>query len=108
GPRGAWLINLIKAGVCFPNELSEVMGIGRSLMSAELARLTDAGLITSKPGSTDKRRTELNLTAKGAAEHEGIRAEIDRIIRNALAGYSPDEVRLLIRMLRSLREGTPA
>lgn len=107
GPRGAWLINLIKAGVVFPHELSEVMGIGRSLMSAELARLSDAGLITSKPGASDKRRTELALTTKGEAEHEVIHSEIERILRQALEGYSPDEVRLLTHMLRDLRQRAP-
>lgn len=106
GPRGAWLINLIEAGVVFPHELSEVMGIGRSLMSAELARLTEAGLITSKPGATDKRRTELALTEKGLAEHKVIHAEIDRILRAGLANYTPEEVRLFTRMLRDLRESS--
>lgn len=104
GPRGAWLINLIDAGVVYPHELSEVMGIGRSLMSAELARLTDAGLITSKPGATDKRRTELALTEKGLEEHKVIHAEIDRILRAGLANYTPDEVRMFTRMLRDMRE----
>lgn len=106
GPRGAWLINLIEAGVVFPHELSEVMGIGRSLMSAELARLTEAGLITSKPGATDKRRTELALTDKGLAEHKVIHAEIDRILRAGLANYTPDEVRMFTRMLRDMRESS--
>lgn len=106
GPRGAWLINLIEAGVVFPHELSEVMGIGRSLMSAELARLTEAGLITSKPGATDKRRTELALTEKGLSEHKVIHGEIDRILRAGLADYTPDQVRLFTRMLRDLRESS--
>ncbi len=108
GPRGAWLLNLISAGVNFPHELSEVMGIGRSLMSAELARLTDAGLIVSKPGATDKRRTELALTDKGEAEHKVIHAEIERILRAGLAKYAPDEVRLVTRMLRDMRESARA
>jgi DNA-binding MarR family transcriptional regulator len=108
GPRGAWLLNLISAGVNFPHELSEVMGIGRSLMSAELARLTDAGLIVSKPGATDKRRTELALTDKGEAEHKVIHAEIERILRAGLANYSPDEVRLVTRMLRDMRQSSGA
>lgn len=104
GPRGAWLLNLISAGVNFPHELSEVMGIGRSLMSAELVRLTDAGLIVSKPGATDKRRTELALTDKGEVEHKVIHAEIERILRAGLVNYSPDEVRMFTRMLRDMRE----
>lgn len=104
GPRGAWLLNLISAGVNFPHELSEVMGIGRSLMSAELARLTEAGLIVSKPGATDKRRTELALTDKGAVEQKFIHAEIERILRAGLAKYTPDEVRKFTRMLRDMRE----
>lgn len=104
GPRGAWLINLINAGVVFPHELSEVMGIGRSLMSAELARLTEAALITSKPGATDKRRSELALTPKGKVELKFIHGEIDRILRAGLAKYTADEVRLFTRMLRDMRE----
>lgn len=103
GPRGGWILNLIAGGIAFPNDLSEVFRVGRSLISAELVRLTEAGLIESEPGETDRRRTRLSLTANGKAAHIEIRDSLFRSLTAALADYTPDEVRLLSRMLQDLR-----
>lgn len=107
GPRGAWILNLIDANFVYPHELADLFEIGRSLMSAELSRLSDAGLIASKPGS-DRRRTELTLTPLGEAALAEVRGELDRIVRTGLAAYAADEVRLFTRMLRDLRQAVPA
>ena len=103
GPRGGWMLNLISGGLVHPHELSDVLKIGRSLVSAELARLTEAGLIESRTGVTDRRRTELALTAIGNKALAQIRAELFRILTEALAGYSPAQVRMLAKMLQDLR-----
>jgi len=105
GPRGAWTLNLIDIGFVYPHELADIFEIGRSLVSAEIARLTEAGLITSNPGK-DRRRTELRLTELGEAALAEVRSELDGIVRAGLAGYSVDEVRLCARMLRDLREAS--
>lgn len=102
GPRGTAVLNLIHAGVVYPNELSQVLHIGRSLVSAELARLTEAGLITSAPG-TDRRTTTLSLTEAGQRVHAEARDEIHRTLTGALAAYTPAEVRHFSRMLQDLR-----
>jgi hypothetical protein len=49
GPRGAWICTLIAGGVNYPLELAVALKCGRSLVTAELARLTEAGLITATP-----------------------------------------------------------
>ena len=103
GPRGAFILNLLANGLLYPLELANALCCGRSLITAELARLTEAGLVTSRPGEVDRRRTELTLTKLGEQALAEIRAETSRIIRTNLAGYSPDEIRKLAVMLRALR-----
>ena len=51
GPRGPWILSLIWSGKCYPLELSQALKTGRSLITAELARLTRAGLITATADS---------------------------------------------------------
>jgi DNA-binding MarR family transcriptional regulator len=106
GPRGTWMLSLISGGVVFPHELAEVFKIGRSLVTAELVRLTEAGLIASRPGAQDRRRSELTLTAAGQTAVSEVRGEMARIISKALEGYSAEHVRLCARMLRDLRENS--
>ncbi len=103
GPRGAWILSLISGGKRYPLELSETLKTGRSLITAELARLTEAGLVTASPGSGDRRRSELALTPLGEAACQRVRLELERIVRRNLAAYSAAEVRLFIAMLRDVR-----
>lgn len=103
GPRGAWILNLIDIGVVFPHELAEMLRIGRSLVSAELARLAEAGLVTSQPGARDRRRTELALTESGKVVRQEVQAALAALITGALAHYTPEELRLCARLLSDMR-----
>lgn len=103
GPRGAWILNLVSIGLVYPHELAEMFRIGRSLVSAELARLTEAGLITSRQGTGDRRRSELALTAEGQAACEQVRHDLAGLVTESLAHYTPEEIRLCARMLADMR-----
>lgn len=104
GPRGAWLINLISSGVTYPHLLADVLRISRSLISNELSRLTQAGLITSKQDDEDRRSTELMLTGLGHETLAEIRGELKAIVTQGLAPYTPEQIRLCSQMLSDLRE----
>ena len=107
GPRGAYILSLISGGVVYPNELALALKIGRSLITAELTRLTDAGLIRAEPGETDRRRSQLSLTPDGEAACDEVRLAMRGFVTRNLAGYSVDEIRLFIRMLRDVRRLEP-
>jgi DNA-binding MarR family transcriptional regulator len=102
GPRGAWMLNVISHGVAYPLELASVFCVGRSLITAELARLTEAGLVDARPGKTDRRKTELTLTPLGQTASNEIRQEFLEIVRRRLAGFDRKEVRLVAEALRAL------
>ncbi len=103
GPRGAWILNLISNGLVHPTDLSTVLAVGRSLITAELLRLTEAGLIVARPGQQDRRRSELALTAAGEAACLQIRNAISMIIHANLRNYSEDDIRQFTQMLRAVR-----
>jgi DNA-binding MarR family transcriptional regulator len=103
GPRGAWILNLISNGVVHPTVLSTIFQVGRSLITAELVRLTDAGLIAAHPGQEDRRRSELALTPAGEAACRQIREDISTIFLGNLRGYSAEEIRKFTAMLRDVR-----
>lgn len=103
GPRGTWILSLVSSGVVYPLGLSEALKTGRSLVTAELARLVKAGLLTATADSKDRRRSQLALTAAGQAACQQVRSNMERILRRNLAGYSPREIRLMISMLRDVR-----
>ena len=102
GPRGAWILNLIDNGRTFPRDLANSFRIGRSLITAELTRLTAAGLIDTRPGAKDRRKTELALTPLGQQACQQIRDEMSAILSRNLAAYSADDICLLTRMLRDV------
>jgi DNA-binding MarR family transcriptional regulator len=99
GPRGCYILSAINSGITYPLELASLLRIGRSLVTAELNRLSAAGLITSAPGKDDRRRSELSLTATGRRASAEVSKRLDQTIRGNLAGYTDEEVRLFSRML---------
>lgn len=104
GPRGAFILSLISSGKIYPLDLSDMLKAGRSLITAELGRLTEAGLVTASPGRHDRRRSELTLTKLGQEACQRVRDEMARIVRRNLAGYSAEEVMLFARMLLDVRQ----
>jgi DNA-binding MarR family transcriptional regulator len=108
GPRGTWVLNLVSIGLNHPHELAEILRIGRSLVSAELARLVDAGLIVSRQGAPDRRRSELALTSAGEEALQEVRGALARLVTDSLSHYRPEELRLCGRILSDMQAAVRA
>ena len=100
GPRGAWITQLISLGeVVFPLDLTKFFQIGRSLITAELTRLSDAGLIAYRKSDKDGRRVELTLTPLGEKVQRRVKAELANLVTRQLASYTREQALLFGRML---------
>jgi DNA-binding MarR family transcriptional regulator len=109
GPRGAWIANLISIGeVVFPLDLTKRFQIGRSLITAELTRLSDAGLIAYRRSASDGRRVELTLTPLGQTVQRRVKAELVKLVTRGLARYTHEQAILFGRMLHDFGVVTPS
>lgn len=100
GPRGAWIIGLVAHGVQFHADLAKHFRVGRSLMTCEINRLIDAGLIVRRYHNRDRRYYELELTESGREAHRQINDALAEMLSERLAGYTNQEIFLCMRMLR--------
>ena len=108
GPRGAWIAVLISIGeVVFPLDLTKYFQIGRSLITAELTRLSDAGLIAYQRNDGDGRRVELTLTPLGESVQRRVKADLARLVTQRLASYSREQALLFGRMLHDIGTAAP-
>ncbi len=103
GPRGAWITILIATGQIYPLDLAKLFRVGRSLITAELTRLADAGLIEYEQNEQDGRRTDLKLTARGNIVQRRVKDELSKLVLRRFAAYTREEVLLCARMLRDFR-----
>jgi DNA-binding MarR family transcriptional regulator len=103
GPRGAFMLNLIEEGICFPDKLADKLKTLPSLITSDLVRLKDAGLVTASPSQHDRRRSQLALTEAGEQVCNTVRGNIARIVSDNLAPYSPEQQRLFSEMLQAVR-----
>ena len=107
GPRGPFILSLISRGVCYPKDLAMILRVGRSLVTAEIVRLTEAGLISAQAGD-DRRRSRLSLTPSGERVNLSVRAQIVDLLTHSLSGYTADQLLLFSKMLREVgRVGAP-
>jgi DNA-binding MarR family transcriptional regulator len=107
GPRGAFILNLLSQGCEYPHELASKLSTSRSLVTSDLNRLIDAGLVAAISSDSDKRMTRLHLTAAGAKICADIRGEMARIVQRNLARYSDAELSLFTDMLTAVRALEP-
>ncbi|MBC2667819.1 MarR family winged helix-turn-helix transcriptional regulator [Novosphingobium piscinae] len=107
GPRGAFILSLIDKGIEYPKDLALVLRIGRSLVTAELVRLTDAGLIAAQTGD-DRRRSLLRLTPLGSKVTAEFRTRVTDLVQTRLAAFSRDQVELFATMLLQMQEDPAA
>lgn len=105
GPRGTWILLMISNGGLHPLDIATMLHIGRSLVTAELARLEKAKLLLARKSAADQRRTELTLTAAGTAICDEVRAAMTAMLQERWAHYEPDQIRLCAQMLRDFRTG---
>jgi DNA-binding MarR family transcriptional regulator len=107
GPRGAWIVRLVGRNDMSPLDLTNVFRVGRSLITAELVRLTQAELITYRKSATDGRRVELALTSLGRAVERRIKDSLTKLVTERLAAYTREEILLCGHMLRDIRMPAP-
>lgn len=103
GPRGVHILAVIDAGAGYPLDIARAFDVGRSLITAELNRLIDAGLIRTRQSVADRRRTHLTLTSKGKKVRIALRAEMQRMFEASAPGFTRDEILTCIRVLKAFR-----
>jgi DNA-binding MarR family transcriptional regulator len=101
GPRGPWIVGLICSGdATTPSELTNVFRCGRSLITAELNRLAEAGLIVTRKSDEDGRQVRLSLTPEGELVRREVGEALVRLVNERLAGYTREDVLFCTRLLR--------
>lgn len=105
GPRGAWIVGLLEVGVNSPSGLTEVLCIGRSLVTAEINRLLQAGLISGNQDASDGRRTVLALTDEGKQVSRELRQTVNDFVTSRLAGYSREQILAATALLQDFAGG---
>ncbi len=102
GPRGASMLTLIDRGAVHPAQLAEIYEVGRSLITAEIARLIAAGLVVRDEFELDKRRASLTLTALGKQVSAECFAAYTQAVESSLGRYGPKQRALFRKMLEDL------
>ncbi|MEV6103709.1 MarR family transcriptional regulator [Streptomyces sp. NPDC051940] len=85
-----------------PSELADQLGLTRGALSARLAPLEDAGLITRVADAADRRRVHVALTPPGNATLERQLTSEDEGELALLAPLTPAERATLATLLRKL------
>jgi len=107
GPRGPWIIGIVGKQPTSPHQLADFLAVGRSMITAELARLADAGLIEQARVESDARRSLISLTPLGMQVMERLARDVGAFLAQRLRGYSREEVMLCARMLTAFSSNTP-
>jgi DNA-binding MarR family transcriptional regulator len=103
GPHGPWIIGLIASNhVVYPSDLTKVLRCGRSLISAELNKLSEAGLINCRKSEEDGRQIELSVTPLGAEMNKRVAEGLTSMLEERLVHYTREDILYCARLLRDL------
>ena len=108
GPHGPWIMGLIASmHVLYPSDLTRVLRCGRSLISAELNKLNEAGLINCRKSEEDGRQIELSLTPAGMEANARVVESLSNMLEERLAHHTRDDILSCARLLRDLAGAAP-
>ena len=99
--RPLWMLKAGRADT--PQALARVLGVDAGAMTRMLDRLEAKGLIGRVRSLTDRRVTQLRLTATGEAATEGIPEVVARVNNDYLLGFSQEEFEQLNALLARMR-----
>lgn len=103
GPHGPWIIGLIASNhVFYPSDLTKILRCGRSLISAELNKLNEAGLINCRKSEEDGRQIELSVTPLGAETNKRVAESLTSMLEERLVHYTREDILYCARLLRDL------
>lgn len=85
-------------------ELADLLHVSPAAVANSLKCLERDGYIRREPWERDARRNRVLLTAKGAAAVEGCREVFRRVDARMMAGFSPEELDQLARLLRRMTD----
>lgn len=105
GPRGPWIIGLVGREPLAPHALASLFDVGRSLITAELNKLVDAGLIVHEKDKTDGRRVILSLTPAGRKAFDRLGDDLDTFMAGRLSGHSRDDIMRCAQILTDFARG---
>jgi DNA-binding MarR family transcriptional regulator len=94
------LVLIQRRGPLGVGELADRVGRDYTTVSRQVAKLERLGLVTRRVGKTDRRVTEAVVTDQGQVMSEVLDAARERLARDALAGWSENDLEELARLLR--------
>lgn len=84
--------------------LAKLIGLDRSTTGLVISKLETDGMLERKPGSTDRRKKELNLTEKGLAFLARLEPKARRVEKRVLEAFDEPEANEFLRLLRKFIE----
>lgn len=103
GPRGIWLIGLIASGrVKTQSDFGKLYGIGKSMVTEQIALLVEQGLIVSTQSDTDRRQKVLSLTKSGQSLNNQLGEAFTAKIQERIGHYSNEDLNFCIKLLNDL------
>ena len=94
-------------GTISAHRISQVIGFDKGLVSRTVKALEHRGIISITPDRLDGRRQTIELTSAGLALHDQIIQVALERERRLLADFSPEEVDVLVDLLRRMHAQIP-
>jgi DNA-binding MarR family transcriptional regulator len=85
------LSGLARLGPTTATRLAEAIGLDRTVTTRYATRLERAGLIGRSTAPADARAVQLELTGRGLDAVQRMRSALERMIREAMTGWTPQQ-----------------
>ena len=98
------LVRIERRGPIGVVELADLAGRDHSTVSRQVAKLESLGLVDRRPGTPDRRVREAVVTEKGRRMTDALDEARGRLQEAALADWSPQDRKDLVRLVRKLAD----